>query len=151
MTDNCPLCYQPLPSRDTLTLDLDTNILLSPGRPIKLTPTEAELMYAILEADPRPLTRNTLMGMLYGHTLISTADREPRIISVFVSKINAKLRKANVPAQICSENDSHTLGCIAIDGASYYIGHGVVDRKGHRGARHVIGDESYTPTNGESQ
>jgi DNA-binding response OmpR family regulator len=66
MSHHCPTCgadWIPPP----ITVDLRTNTAYFHGRPAKLEPMEAEILFTVLKCHPQPTGREKIGHALYGH------------------------------------------------------------------------------------
>ena len=73
---------------DGLSVDRDRHDVVVDGQPIAVTPVEFRLLVAILEADGRVLSRDQLLGAVYGPDAEGLLDRT---IDVHVGRLRDKL------------------------------------------------------------
>ena len=94
MTDNCPLCGNTLNADMPLTICLETNTASRAGRSVKLNPTHAELLQALVDGGVRYQSQERLFDAIYGASYPGDIDEE--IIRVFMSKMRPNLKELGV-------------------------------------------------------
>lgn len=89
----CPTCGSLTEGRKEVRVDLETNIAMVDGTPVKLTAKQAEFLWLIVDADPKTVSRDYAMARIY-----SQGADEPGngIMGVMVCHIRTRLRAAGI-------------------------------------------------------
>ena len=100
----CPTCGHVLENGHNISVDLQTNSVMVVEENIKLRPKEAEILWLLCKAMPRPITRDYIMYNLY----VNDPD-EPvnTTINVQISRLRRILR--DTPAKITSGRHGYSL------------------------------------------
>lgn len=85
---SCPLCGGAL-DRDAVQIDLASNFANVRGRVLKLQGRQAEVLNALNDAYPKPVSRDKLMLRIYGATQEIESDR---ILDVYICQLRRLLR-----------------------------------------------------------
>ena len=93
MSALCPTCSQPI-SPLTLAVCLQSNVAVRLGREVKLQPTQAEILHAILRRAPQAASLSHLAAKVWG--LGNAPDDEPGTLRVMVSQLRTKLAPLSV-------------------------------------------------------
>lgn len=94
VTRCCPTCGHDLAPTSEIRVDLDRNTLLAGNHAVRLTPTQTELMFVLVEASPAVVPRDRLMSRMYGQS--PDQPESDRIIDVFISKARERLRGTGI-------------------------------------------------------
>jgi DNA-binding response OmpR family regulator len=62
----CPCCKQPLPKVEGVAVSLDDNVAIVGGRPIQLTPKQAEILKVLIDRAPATATREHIVYRVWG-------------------------------------------------------------------------------------
>lgn len=97
MNGVCPCCGQSVTEAETLLVSLDTNAASRLGNVVQLEPRMAELLFALRERFPKPLTMAGAIKALVG------IGREPRNVETLVKVQISRLRRALAPLGVMIE------------------------------------------------
>ena len=84
----CPRCGQANPNTGRAWVDLETNDVVVDSQRIRLTASQAELIYALLEKMPRVASRGHLLRRIYNNF---DSEAEAKIIDVWICKVRPKI------------------------------------------------------------
>lgn len=96
----CPTCGSTLPS-DRIVVDLNVNVVAYGDDKVKLQPRQAELLSILLKNYPKPMARERLKALLFGHNL----DEETGYAYVSVQIHHLRKRLKDLPMRI--KNHTH--------------------------------------------
>jgi DNA-binding response OmpR family regulator len=89
----CPCCGGDLSGADRPYISLETNTLMAGGEVINLPPTEAELVYVLVNAMPMPADVERIIAKLWGANPI---DDPINTLHVYIYKLRKKLKIAGL-------------------------------------------------------
>ena len=90
----CSACGQDIPRDSRVVVDLEDNSLVVDSQMVRLTNSEAELLYVLSNRIGRTVLRDTLMSAVY--TISADAPETTKILDVLICHIRKKIAKLNV-------------------------------------------------------
>lgn len=87
----CPECGQAMPSRDGISFDPESNVIIWNGKHLKMEPMMAKLFMGLYDRRPRFVPSDYLFDDLYG---LENDEEWParRVIHVYLSKLRRALK-----------------------------------------------------------